>query len=186
MTHEVLVGHYTAVADSSPIPVLLYNFPAVFGVELMLPAIQPLSRHPNIIGIKESGPDILKICDDVAACRAGFSVFCGAAPVFYPALAVGAIGGILAAAGIVPDLYVRLYELTRDGRHAEARELQARLTPLARSVTTTYGVPGLKAAMDLVGYAGGEPRAPLMPPPPEGVSVIRTQLAELGVLAASL
>lgn len=183
MTAAALVRHYTAVADASPVPVLLYNFPIAFGVELSVAAIQELSQHQNIPGIKESGLDVLKIADDVAQCRAGFAVLCGAAPVFYPSLAVGAAGAILAVACVVPDLCVRLFALARDGRHDEARDLQARLTPLARSVTTIHGVPGLKAAMDLAGLAGGEPRAPLAPASAEAVATIRTQLAELGVSA---
>lgn len=184
MTAGALVRHYTAVADASPVPVLLYNFPVAFGVELTVPAIHDLSQHRNIAGIKESGLDVLKIADDVAQCRVGFAVMCGAAPLFYPSLAVGAAGGILAVACVIPDLVVRLFALTRDGRHEEARDLQARLTPLARSVTTVYGVPGLKAALDLAGMAGGPPRAPLAPASAEAVAMIRTQLAELGVSAA--
>lgn len=185
MTAGALVRHYSAVADASTVPVLLYNFPAAFGAELTVEAVHELSEHRNIAGIKESGLEVLKIADDVAQCRAGFAVLCGAAPVFYPSLAVGAAGGILAVACLIPDLCVRLFELARDGRHDEARELQARLTPLARTVTTVYGVPGLKAAMDLAGMAGGEPRAPLAPASAEAVATIRTQLAELGVAATT-
>jgi 4-hydroxy-2-oxoglutarate aldolase len=185
MTGDVLVRHYTAVADAAPVPVLLYNFPNAFGIELTLPAIETLSRHENIAGIKESALDVLKIADDVARAREGFAVICGAAPVFYPALAVGAVAGILAVSGVVPDLFVRLFELVRDGRHDEARTLQARLTPLARSVTTGFGVPGLKAAMTLVGYSGGEPRAPLAPVSGEALATIKSQLAELGVPASA-
>jgi 4-hydroxy-2-oxoglutarate aldolase len=185
MTGDVLVQHYSAVADASPVPVLLYNFPAVFGVDLAAPTIEKLARHPNVIGVKESGADVAKIAENVARTPPGFAVFCGAAPVFYPALAVGATGGILALACVVPELCVELYELARAGRHADARELQRRLTPLARAVTTAHGVPGLKAALDLVGYVGGAPRAPLAPAPPDAVASIRAELAELGVAARS-
>jgi 4-hydroxy-2-oxoglutarate aldolase len=181
MTAEAFVRHYTAVADASPVPVLLYNFPAVFGVDITAPVIERLAAHPNIAGVKESGADVAKIADNVARAPAGFAVFCGAAPVFYPALAVGAAGGILALACVVPDLCVDLFELARSGRHDDARELQRRLTPLARAVTTTFGVPGLKAALDLAGYAGGDPRAPLAPAPPDAVAAIRQELAALGV-----
>jgi 4-hydroxy-2-oxoglutarate aldolase len=183
MTADALVRHYTAIADAAPVPVLLYNFPLGFGVEITVPAVHRLSQHPNIIGIKESGLDVLKVADDLAGCREGFRVLCGAAPVLYPAIVMGAAGGILAAACVVPDLFVRLHALARDGQHSEARELQARLTPLARLVTTGYGVPGLKAALDLAGFRGGEPRAPLAPAPPDAVAAIRTQLAALGVPA---
>lgn len=183
MAADVLVRHFTAVADASPVPVLLYNFPTAFGVDLSAAAVEQLARHPNIVGVKESGADVARVADDVARTPPDFAVLCGAAPVFYPAMIVGAIGGILALACVVPDSCVELYELSRAGRHAEARELQRRLTPLARAVTTTYGVPGLKAALDLAGYVGGQPRAPLAPAGQEAIAAIRAELAELGVLA---
>jgi 4-hydroxy-2-oxoglutarate aldolase len=188
MNAEVLVRHYTAVADACPVPVLLYNFPAVFGVDIAVAAVEHLSAHPNIVGIKESGSDVARISEVVSAVRPSrpeFAVYCGSAPVLYPSLLVGATGGILALACVVPELCVELYELARAGRHDEACELQRRLTPLARLVTTTYGVPGLKAALDLAGYAGGEPRAPLFPPPPAAVTAIREQLQRLGVVASA-
>lgn len=186
MTGPAFVRHYRAVADASPVPVLLYNFPAGFGVDLPAGAIQEIAAHPNVIGIKQSGGDLGKIADDVAMARGlprPFAVLCGAAPILHAAVLAGAAGGILAVACVVPDLCVELFELARAGRHDEARELQRRLTPLAKSVTSVYGVPGLKAALDLAGYAGGPPRSPLAPAPPEIVSIIRGQLEALGVAA---
>lgn len=185
MTPEAFVRHYRAVADSSPVPVLLYNFPGAFGVDISISAIEKLARHPNIVGVKESGGDVAKIADDVGRTPAGFAVFCGSAPVLYPSILVGASGGILALACVAPELCVRLYDLANSGADGDARELQARLTPLARSVTSAFGVPGLKAALDMAGYIGGEPRSPLAPAPPEAIATIRTQLAELGVTAAA-
>jgi 4-hydroxy-2-oxoglutarate aldolase len=185
MTAEAFVRHYRAVADSSPVPVLLYNFPAAFGVDIPISVIEKLAKHPNIVGVKESGGDVAKIADDAGRTPAGFAVFCGSAPVLYPSILVGASGGILALACVVPELCVRLYELANSGADADARELQARVTPLARSVTSLFGVPGLKAALDLVGYAGGDPRAPLAPAPPEAITTIRAQLVELGVAVAA-
>ena len=186
MNTAAFVRHYTAVADVCPVPVLLYNFPAAFGVDLTLAAIERLAEHPNIVGIKESGSDVARIAEVVATvtpARPDFGVYCGSAPVFYPSLVVGATGGILALACAVPELCVELYELARAGRRDEAREMQRRLTPLARLVTTTYGVPGLKAALDIVGFTGGEPRAPLAPAPPDAVAAIREELQKLGVIA---
>ena len=188
MTTAAFVRHYTAVSEASPVPVLLYNFPAAFGVDIAVAAVAALSAHPNIVGIKESGGDVAKIADDVsctAAARPDFSVLCGSAPILHPSVLSGASGGILAVACVVPDLCVEVYELARAGRHDEARALQRRLTPLARSVTSAYGVPGLKAALDLAGFTGGEPRAPLAPAPPDAVATIRAQLQELGVVAAA-
>jgi 4-hydroxy-2-oxoglutarate aldolase len=99
----------------------------------------------------------------------------------YASLTVGATAGIVAVACVVPDLVVQLYELTRAGEHAEAVVLQRKITPLAKSVTSTYGVAGLKAAMDLAGYAGGAPRRPLLAATPQIIETLRGQLATLGM-----
>ncbi|OFW07306.1 MAG: hypothetical protein A3H96_17450 [Acidobacteria bacterium RIFCSPLOWO2_02_FULL_67_36] len=180
MTPDAFVRHYTAVADASPVPVLLYNFTAVTGVNITADAVARLAEHPNIAGIKESGSDMAQVSAFLDATpRASFAVIAGSAPTLFPALALGALGAILAVAGVAPELCVRIYDAVRAGRYDEARELQKRLTPLARLVTTAHGVPGLKAAMDLAGYRGGPPRMPLTPAPPEAVDQIRAELAHL-------
>lgn len=179
MTPEAFVQHYTAVADACPVPVLLYNFPALTGVNLPPETVGRLAAHPNIAGIKESGGDAGQFAAFTDATPGGFAVIAGSAPTFYPALCLGGTGGILAAACVVPDLCVGLHQAVGAGRHAEARDLQRRLTPIARLVTTVHGVPGLKAAMQLAGYTGGDPRPPLAPATPAAVDEIRTALARL-------
>lgn len=176
MTSEAFVRHYTAVADGSPAPVLLYNYPAVTGVNLAPETVGRLAEHPNIVGIKETGTDTAQFAAYVEAAPVPFAVIAGSAPVFYPWLCVGAVGGILAVACVVPEACVRLFEHTMAGRHDAARALQRDLTPLARLVTAGYGVPGLKVAMDLAGYSGGDPRAPLGPAPPAAIEQIRAEL----------
>jgi 4-hydroxy-2-oxoglutarate aldolase len=179
MTPEAFVRHYTAVADAVTVPVLLYNVPAVTGVNLTADAVSRLSRHPNIIGVKETGSDTAQLASFVAAAPDTFAVIAGSAPTFYPSLCVGATGGILAVSCVLPALCVRLHDHFHAGRHAEARALQRRLTPLAKLVTTGLGVAALKAAMDLAGYAGGQPREPLLPLPPDAVAQVRDALAPL-------
>lgn len=182
MTTEAFVRHYSAVADASPVPILLYNYTAVTGVNLQPAAVAHMSKHPNVIGVKESGGDIAQISDYIAETPDGFAVMAGSGPNFYSALAVGATGGILALAAVVPEPCVRLYTLVRGNRHAEAVALQQKLVPLARSITTRFGVAGLKVGVSLAGFVGGEPRSPLGPAAPEARDVIGRQLAELGVL----
>jgi len=99
----------------------------------------------------------------VARVPPDFPLLVGSAGTIYPAMMVGAAGAIVAVANVVPEVCVALYELVRAGRHDEARTLQRRLTPLAVAVTGTYGVAGLKAAMEMAGYVGGAPRMPLRP-----------------------
>ena len=178
MTPPVLLSHFRAVADASPIPVLLYNFPGQTGVNFSPDTVAALAAHPNIAGMKETGTDAAQLASFVdATSSSAFSVLVGAAPGFYPALCVGAVGAIVAVACVLPELCVRLHALAREGRHGEARALQRELTPLGRLVTTTYGVPGLKAAMDAAGFCGGEPRAPLAP---VSLNVMEEIRAEIG------
>jgi 4-hydroxy-2-oxoglutarate aldolase len=179
MSGDALVAHYRAVADASPVPVLLYSFAATFGVTLPLATLVTLAGHPNIAGLKESGGDLSQIADQVSRTPDDFPVVVGSAPTLYASLCVGATGGVVAVANVAPEACVRLFELTRAGRHDEALALQRALTPLARAVTSEYGVAGLKAAMDLAGYRGGVPRRPLAPAPGSVVDDVRRRMAAL-------
>jgi 4-hydroxy-2-oxoglutarate aldolase len=165
MTADALIAHYTALADACPVPVLLYNLPGVTGISFTPAIVGKLAEHPNITGMKETSPDIERLAQFVAVTPASFEVFCGWAPVAYPAMAVGAAGAILAVANVAPDACVALFDHVAAGRHQQAAELQQRLTPLAQLVTATYGVPGLKLALELSGYHGGAARPPLLPAP---------------------
>jgi 4-hydroxy-2-oxoglutarate aldolase len=179
MTNEVFVRHYTAVADASPIPVFLYNFTAVTGVNLQPAAVSRLASHPNIAGMKESGGDVAQIADLVNGTPATFSVLAGSATTFYPSLAVGASGGILALANVAPDPCLRLFQLFQQNRHDEARALQRQLVPIARLLGNVHGVAGLKAALKLIGCDVGEPRPPLVPLPEAGIAALKEAIDKL-------
>src|SRR5690606_24491586 len=95
--------------------------------------------------------------------RPGFLVFAGSASFFFPALAMGAHGGMMALANLLPQECCALYAMTGKGRYDVARRVQQALIAPNAAVTSRFGVPGLKAAMDALGYFGGEPRPPLLP-----------------------
>ncbi len=181
MTSAAFVEHYTRVADASPAPVLLYNVTMYTGVTLQADAVERLAEHPNIVGMKESGSDIGLIADFVSRTPEDFTVLAGSATTLFHALCAGCSGAILALAALLPDACVQMRTLVREGRIEEARALQTYLTPLARSVGGTYGVAGLKAALDLIGYYGGPPRPPLRPAAPQVVDIIRGQLDAAGM-----
>ena len=176
MTGEAFVRHYTAVADASPLPVLLYNFTALTGVDLLPAAVAELARHPNIVGMKESGGDAARINDLVSATPDRFQVLAGTASTFYSALCVGASGGILAPACVLPEPCMRIFELARSGGHAEALAIQRQVLPLSR-LLGRYSVPGLKAALNLCGYDVGLPRPPLAPAADAAVAELRQAVA---------
>jgi len=180
MTAGVFVGHYARVADASPVPVLLYNVTAFTGVTLPVEAVERLAAHPNVAGIKESGSDIGLIADLVACAPEGFIVLAGSATTLVYALLAGCHGGVLALAAIVPGACVEVQALVRRRCVDEAVALQRRLLPLARSVGSRFGVAGLKAAMDVLGYEGGDPRPPLVPVSAETRDLLRAQLEDIG------
>jgi len=180
MTREAFVAHYTAVADAVAVPVFLYNYPAVTGLTFTPDTVAALARHPNIAGIKETSTDAAQIAAYIDAARGeAFSVLAGSAPGFYAALCLGARGAILAAACILPRACVALLEAFERGAHDEARDLQRRILPIAVAVTSGFGVPGLKAALDLTGFVGGSPRLPLSPASPDAIAAIRAALAPM-------
>lgn len=176
MTGDAFMRYYTAVADASPVPVLLYNFTALTGVNLLPATVAHLARHENIVGMKESGSDISQVADLVASTPETFSVLAGSGSTFFPALCAGASGGILALAALLPEPCVRLFELTRNKQYDAAGALQQRLMPIAR-LSSTYSVPGLKAALNLVGCDVGRPRSPLAPVPETAVIALKEALA---------
>ena len=168
-----LEQHFRTVADESPAPVLLYNYPAFFGVQLQPSTIGKLAEHPNVIGMKETSTDGGQFADVAAAVPESFTILAGSAPGFYPALCAGARGAILAVACVAPEMCLQVLACVRDGRHDEALRMQQRLNPLARAVTSGHGIAGLKAAMDFIGYDGGDPREPLLPLSADALEQIR-------------
>jgi dihydrodipicolinate synthase/N-acetylneuraminate lyase len=123
-----------------------------------------LSEHANVCGIKDSSGDMVNFLEMLRLQSETFAVLTGHASLLYAALSAGAQGAILAAACVAPRVAVQIARLVKAGRHEEAREWQRQFIPLARAVTTRYGIGGLKYALDLAGYAGGETRAPLPVP----------------------
>ena len=176
MTPDVLYDHFAAVAESARIGILLYNVPQFTGVNLQPEVVARLSQHPNILGIKDSSGDIEQLSRIIDLSRKGFAVFTGSAQVFFAALCIGAVGGILAAADLVPREFVEIQSLFDAGKISEARALQTKMTPLAVAVTNTYGISGLKSAMDMAGYYGGPPRLPLQPVDPAAKDELRRLL----------
>jgi 4-hydroxy-2-oxoglutarate aldolase len=167
--HEIradsMVAHFTAVAEAIPIPVILYSVQRFTGFQIPVPVIQRLASNPGIAGIKDSGTDTARIVEILAGDHPvagdGFRVMAGNATVFYPSLACGAAGGILAVACLVPGLVCSLLGAWAANDQDAARRIQKRLTPLARAVTSEHGIAGLKCALDMIGLHGGAPRRPL-------------------------
>ena len=163
MNEAALLQHYTAVADKSDIPILIYNVTKFTHISVSIRLVAELSQHPNIIGIKDSNGNVSSLGEMVATAEKDFSVLVGTAGALFGALTLGAGGGVLALANVAPEACVQIHRLVGQGRIDPARELQLRMLPVNTAVTATYGVPGLKAALDMLGCFGGDPRLPLLP-----------------------
>jgi 4-hydroxy-2-oxoglutarate aldolase len=166
ITQNALTNYYNTVADSSPIPVLLYSMPALTGIKIEPETIARLAEHPNIIGVKDSSNDIDGFRQTVELCPKQFAVLTGNGTVLLDALKSGAIGGVLAVGCAVPEVCLEILRLFHSGELDSAEQLQSKLTPFAAAVTTRFGIGGLKTALDLAGYIGGPVRAPLQSPTP--------------------
>lgn len=188
ITQSALITHYAAVADAATVPVILYSMPALTGIKIEPQTIAELSSHSNIIGVKDSSADIdgLRETVSLVASRENdgakdFAVLTGNGTVFYDALKAGAVGGILAVGCVASALCLEVLRAVKQGEAETARLLQEKLTPLAQAVTTKYGIGGLKAALDLIGYQGGAVRAPLAAPGEAARTEILRLLENAGV-----
>ncbi|XP_042173065.1 4-hydroxy-2-oxoglutarate aldolase, mitochondrial isoform X2 [Oncorhynchus tshawytscha] len=164
MDSRALVHHFTQVADSSPVPVVLYSVPANTGLDLPVDAVVRLAQHPNILGLKDSGGDITRIALIVHKTKPqDFQVLAGSAGFLMAAYSVGCVGGVCALANVLGREVCELEQLCVSGRWEEASALQQRLIEPNTAVTRKFGVPALKQAMEWFGYHGGTCRSPLQP-----------------------
>jgi 4-hydroxy-2-oxoglutarate aldolase len=163
MTAAALEAYYREVADKSKIPIILYTVPKFTGIELPLQTIAAMATHSNVVGLKDSSGNMSAISETLNTCPPEFCVFQGHGSLLFSALHLGAKGGVLALSNIAPAETVEIYKLFRAGDYKKAREMQLRLLPVNQKIVGGFGVPGIKCAVDMLGYAGGDPRPPLRP-----------------------
>ena len=184
MTPEALREHYLAVADTSPVPVIVYQAPLRMStLDFPTGLVVELSNHENIVGIKDSRGKLELMGELVQQCRSGFQVLSGSGALLYPAMEVGAVGGIVAVANMAPGPCGELFQAHKAGRGSEAGRLQQQIGPIHNDIVGGIGVPGVKVALDLLGYAGGDPRPPIRPLPEKGRKNVREVLVRNGLLA---
>ena len=161
-TLDTLATHFRAIADASPVPVLIYNIPKYTHLTLAVTLLEQLAGHPRIIGVKDSSGDV----KNLAAYRAAvprWTVLAGSASLLYAGLELGCQGGVIGVACFAPRLCVSLMRAFAQGDRAAAGRTQERVTPLDKEIVGKLGPAGVKAAMDAVGLHGGPVRPPLAP-----------------------
>ena len=185
MTHAALAAHYTAIADTSPVPVVLYNIPKYMHFALPPALVAELARHENVVGIKDSSGDLNLLAGYLEASSESFSILTGNGATFKRALEMGARGGILAVGLFATSLALEVYTAMSQGTGSSVDQVQERLGTLSTRIVSELGVPGVKAALDRIGLTGGPLRAPLLPLAGEDVGRIAELLrqAELSLAA---
>ena len=163
---EAQVLYFQAVADQSPVPIMIYNWPQATGLDITAEAVvRALRNIPTSVAIKESSGNLEKVMQMIREVADGFQVLVGSAPTLWPSFQVGAAGAVLAFANAAPYATITIWEAFRTRDHEAGLDWQNRIGHPSVLVTSKYGIPGLKYAMDLNGYYGGPPRLPLTPLP---------------------
>jgi len=182
MSAAALEAYYRDVAEKSKIPIIMYTVPKFTGLDLPLQTIATMAAHPNVIGLKDSSGNVSAISETLKVCPTPFCLFQGHGSVLFSSLLLGAKGGILALSNMAPGETVEIYRLFQAGDYGKARAMQFRLLPVNQKIIGGYGVPGIKCAVEMLGYAGGDPRPPLRPVNKEVRDLIRKILKEAGLL----
>jgi len=181
---NVIINHFNQVANKSPIPVIIYNMPANTGIDIPDEAIIQLSKHPNIVGMKDSGAKIAKIAYLIQECPK-FQVLAGSASFLAPALMCGAVGGVCALANIAPGLILEMMSKIEKKDYTRAFSMQKRLVESNAAVTSRWGVAGLKAAMEFLPFLkGAYLRSPLLPLTKEGIEKLEIILEKAEISKA--
>jgi 4-hydroxy-2-oxoglutarate aldolase len=170
--------YYRSAADESKIPIVIGNWPES-GVDISAETVARLSEHPNIIALKESSGNLEKLARVAREVQSGFQILTGSAEALWPSLQAGASGAILGFANAAPYACITIWEAHRTREAEAAQDWQQRILEATRLVTTNYGIPGLKHAMDVNGYYGGPPRLPLTVPSPQAKQEIELAFAEI-------
>ena len=183
MSPEVLARHYKAVADASPVPVLVYQVPLRLStLDLPTGLVAELSKHPNIVGIKDSRGKLDLVGELVTQCQSDFQVLVGNGALLYAALETGAVGGIVAVGLMAAAEAAEVAVAFQEGRTADSGRVQERIVAVHKEVVGGMGVPGVKAALDLLGLHGGLPRPPLAPLPEGRLGELRKILDKAGLM----
>ena len=180
LTDEAMIGYYTDVADAVPIPVVAYNAPGFTGMTLTPKVVSVISRHPNVIGMKDTSKG--NMSSYISAAAEDFDILSGSVSTLFESMLLGAKGGVVSLANAFPAPCCELYEACKAFDLDKARRLHYMLINLNKSVSGSFGVAGVKYAAEVAGFHGGDPRKPLLPITAEDRQSIRKAIEEAGLL----
>jgi 4-hydroxy-2-oxoglutarate aldolase len=174
--------HYHRAADELPIPIIVYHIPKNTHVTIDAGLMAEITKHPNIVGLKDSSGDVKRFADYSQACDKRCRMFVGNGALLYTALELGAVGGIVGIGQLAPKMCAAIVEAHRQGDAQRAGSIQERLVPVHREIVGAFGPVGTKAALDILGYAGGRPRSPLRPLPEKDKKRVEQVMQEAQLL----
>jgi 4-hydroxy-2-oxoglutarate aldolase len=180
LTDEAMIGYYTEVADAVPVPVIAYNAPGFTGMTLTAKVVEVISRHPNVIGMKDTSKGNMSTY--LSAAGNDFDILSGTISTLFESMLLGAKGGVVSLANAFPAPCCELYEACKAVDLNKARRLHYMLIKLNKSVSGSFGVAGVKYASEVAGYHGGDPRKPLLPITAEGRQSIRKAIEAAGLI----
>jgi 4-hydroxy-tetrahydrodipicolinate synthase len=182
-TQQEMIDHYRRVAESTALPVILYNNPSTCGgTKIDVATVAALAKTPNVRGIKDSSGDLQNTNEMVRAVPEDFAVLQGRDTLIWPSLLFGARGAVPASANVAPELAVAIYEAHRRGDPEGAKAAQLRLNPVRLALNLCTAPGGVKAALHLLGQSIGPSRAPVAPLAADKAPRMRAALQEAGLL----
>ncbi len=181
-TQGGLIAHYTAIADASEKPVILYNVPSRTGCNLLPETVSVLADHPMICGVKEASGNMAQVMDLFATCGDRLDIYSGEDGLIQPIMAMGGMGCVSVVSNVMPKETVRLAELMFAGKFKEAAELQLKLLPLIHSLFSEVNPIPVKAALSEMGFGENYVRLPLIPMTDKNKEIMFSRMRELGVL----
>jgi 4-hydroxy-tetrahydrodipicolinate synthase len=180
-TQNGLIDHYTAVADVSTVPVILYNVPGRTGCNLLPKTVAKLAEHPNIVGIKEAAGNMAQVVELMSLCGDKIDVYSGEDALTVPILAMGGVGTISVLSNVVPKEAVSMTDAFFAGNIQEAAAMQCKLLPLIKALFSEVNPIPAKAAVSAMGFCKDYLRMPLTPMEPANRAVLYTEMRKLGI-----
>lgn len=180
-TQKGLITHFTAVADASSVPVILYNVPSRTGVNLLPKTVAELAKHPNIVAIKEASGSMAQLVELMALCGDQIDVYSGEDALTVPMLAMGAAGTISVLSNVAPRESVAMTDAFFAGKIEEAAQWQCKLLPLINALFSEVNPIPVKAAVSALGFGEDYLRLPLTPMEEGHREVLLAEMRKLGM-----
>lgn len=181
-TQKGLIAHFTAIADSVNIPIIIYNVPSRTGMNITPETLCTLSSHPNIRGVKEASGNISQVAEIARLCRDKLDIYSGNDDQVVPILSLGGVGVISVTANILPAKVHEMVEKYLNGDVEGARELQLELNPLNNILFIETNPIPVKTAMNMMGMGVGKLRLPLVDMEDNHKEMLRQMLKKYGLL----